>query len=68
MIWVLGVATVDGNMEGKELRFGIFNSSLFASITAREIKAPAAKKSRAVFFRQLEDFASCVNKQVNVFR
>ncbi len=29
----LGVALGDGNMEGKEVRFGIFNSSLFATIT-----------------------------------
>lgn len=29
----VGVAAVDGNMEGKELRFGIFNSALFATIT-----------------------------------
>ena len=29
----LGVAVVDGNMEGKEVRFGIFNSALFATIT-----------------------------------
>jgi K+-transporting ATPase ATPase A chain len=29
----LGVAIADGNMEGKELRFGIFNSALFATIT-----------------------------------
>jgi K+-transporting ATPase ATPase A chain len=29
----LGVAAADGNMEGKELRFGIFNSALFATIT-----------------------------------
>lgn len=29
----LGVATADGNLEGKEVRFGIFNSSLFATIT-----------------------------------
>ncbi len=29
----LGIAAVDGNMEGKEVRFGIFNSSLFATIT-----------------------------------
>ena len=29
----LGVAATDGNMEGKEVRFGIFNSSLFATIT-----------------------------------
>jgi K+-transporting ATPase ATPase A chain len=29
----LGVAVVDGNMEGKEVRFGIFNSALFAAIT-----------------------------------
>jgi K+-transporting ATPase ATPase A chain len=29
----LGVASVDGNMEGKEVRFGIFNSALFAAIT-----------------------------------
>ena len=29
----LGVATMDGNMEGKEVRFGIFNSALFATIT-----------------------------------
>jgi potassium-transporting ATPase potassium-binding subunit len=29
----LGVAATDGNMEGKEVRFGIFNSALFATIT-----------------------------------
>ncbi len=29
----LGIMTADGNMEGKEIRFGIFNSSLFATIT-----------------------------------
>jgi len=29
----LGIAAVDGNMEGKEVRFGIFNSALFATIT-----------------------------------
>jgi len=29
----LGVSVADGNMEGKETRFGIFNSSLFATLT-----------------------------------
>ncbi|HEX2854760.1 MAG TPA: potassium-transporting ATPase subunit KdpA [Opitutaceae bacterium] len=29
----LGVAAADGNMEGKETRFGVFNSALFATIT-----------------------------------
>jgi K+-transporting ATPase ATPase A chain len=29
----LGAAAADGNMEGKEVRFGIFNSALFATIT-----------------------------------
>jgi K+-transporting ATPase ATPase A chain len=29
----LGVAVADGNMEGKEVRFGIFNSALFTTIT-----------------------------------
>jgi K+-transporting ATPase ATPase A chain len=29
----LGVAAADGNMEGKETRFGIFNSALFATVT-----------------------------------
>ena len=29
----LGVAAADGNLEGKEVRFGIFNSALFATIT-----------------------------------
>jgi len=29
----LGVAATDGNMEGKEVRFGVFNSTLFATIT-----------------------------------
>jgi K+-transporting ATPase ATPase A chain len=29
----LGVDPTDGNMEGKEVRFGIFNSALFATIT-----------------------------------
>ncbi len=28
-----GVVQTDGNMEGKEMRFGIFNSALFATIT-----------------------------------
>jgi K+-transporting ATPase ATPase A chain len=29
----LGIAQTDGNMEGKEVRFGIMNSSLFATVT-----------------------------------
>jgi len=29
----LGLAVTDGNMEGKEVRFGIFNSALFATVT-----------------------------------
>jgi K+-transporting ATPase ATPase A chain len=29
----LGVDPADGNMEGKEVRFGLFNSALFATIT-----------------------------------
>src|SRR5439155_13240468 len=29
----LGVSAADGNMEGKEVRFGIFDSALFATIT-----------------------------------
>ena len=29
----LGAAMADGNLEGKEVRFGIFNSALFATIT-----------------------------------
>jgi potassium-transporting ATPase potassium-binding subunit len=29
----LGIASADGNMEGKEVRFGIFNSALFATVT-----------------------------------
>jgi potassium-transporting ATPase potassium-binding subunit len=29
----LGVASAGGNMEGKEVRFGIFNSALFATVT-----------------------------------
>ncbi|MFI5356103.1 MAG: potassium-transporting ATPase subunit KdpA [Opitutales bacterium] len=29
----LGVMAADGNLEGKEVRFGIFNSALFATIT-----------------------------------
>jgi len=29
----LGVAAADGNLEGKEVRFGVFNSALFATIT-----------------------------------
>jgi K+-transporting ATPase ATPase A chain len=29
----LGIAQADGNMEGKETRFGVFNSALFATIT-----------------------------------
>ena len=30
----LGMSAADGNMEGKEVRFGIFNSALFATITS----------------------------------
>jgi K+-transporting ATPase ATPase A chain len=29
----IGVDAADGNMEGKEVRFGVFNSALFATIT-----------------------------------
>ncbi len=29
----LGLAAADGNMEGKEVRFGVFNSALFATVT-----------------------------------
>ncbi len=29
----LGLAVADGNMEGKEVRFGAFNSALFATVT-----------------------------------
>ncbi len=29
----LGVAAAEGNLEGKEVRFGVFNSALFATIT-----------------------------------
>ncbi len=29
----LGIATGDGNMEGKEVRFGVFGSALFATVT-----------------------------------
>ncbi len=29
----MGVAAADGNMEGKEVRFGIFDSALFATVT-----------------------------------
>ena len=29
----LGIAAADGNMEGKEVRFGVFNSALFATVT-----------------------------------
>jgi K+-transporting ATPase ATPase A chain len=29
----LGIAATDGNMEGKEVRFGIFDSALFATVT-----------------------------------
>ena len=29
----IGVVVSDGNMEGKEVRFGVFNSALFATIT-----------------------------------
>lgn len=29
----LGVAAADGNLEGKEVRFGLFNSALFATVT-----------------------------------
>ena len=32
-VQALGVAAAGGNMEGKEVRFGIFNSALFAAVT-----------------------------------
>ena len=32
-LYALGVAPGGGNMEGKEVRFGIFNSALFATVT-----------------------------------
>jgi K+-transporting ATPase ATPase A chain len=32
-ITAMGVNAADGNMEGKEVRFGIFNSALFATVT-----------------------------------
>ena len=32
-LYALGVDPADGNMEGKEVRFGIFNSALFATVT-----------------------------------
>jgi K+-transporting ATPase ATPase A chain len=32
-LYALGVDRVSGNMEGKEVRFGIFNSALFATVT-----------------------------------
>ncbi len=32
-LYELGVDPADGNMEGKEVRFGIFGSSLFAAVT-----------------------------------
>jgi K+-transporting ATPase ATPase A chain len=33
ILTLLGVDPADGNMEGKEVRFGVFNSALFATIT-----------------------------------
>jgi potassium-transporting ATPase potassium-binding subunit len=33
MVHQLGVDSAGGNMEGKEVRFGIFNSALFATVT-----------------------------------
>jgi K+-transporting ATPase ATPase A chain len=32
-LYAIGVDPADGNMEGKEVRFGIFNSALFATVT-----------------------------------
>ena len=32
-LYALGVSSGGGNMEGKEVRFGIFNSALFATVT-----------------------------------
>jgi K+-transporting ATPase ATPase A chain len=32
-LYALGVDSLAGNMEGKEVRFGVFNSALFATIT-----------------------------------
>ena len=58
----LGVAAADGNMEGKEVRFGIFNSALFATITtaascgavnSMHDSFTAARRTRAAVQHQL---------------
>jgi potassium-transporting ATPase potassium-binding subunit len=58
----LGVAAADGNMEGKEVRFGIFNSALFATVTTDA--SCGAVNSMHDSFTPLGGFVSLFNIQL----
>jgi K+-transporting ATPase ATPase A chain len=58
----LGVAAADGNMEGKEVRFGVFNSALFATITTDA--SCGAVNSMHDSFTPLGGFAPLFNIQL----
>ncbi len=58
----LGIAMVGGNMEGKEVRFGIFNSALFATITTDA--SCGAVNSMHDSFTALGGFAPLFNIQL----
>ena len=58
----LGIAAADGNMEGKEVRFGVFNSALFATITTDA--SCGAVNSRHDSFTALGGFVPLFNIQL----
>lgn len=59
----LGVSATDGNMEGKEVRFGIFNSSLFAAITTDA--SEGAVNSMHDSFTPIGGLVTLVNMQLD---
>jgi K+-transporting ATPase ATPase A chain len=58
----LGVAAAGGNMEGKEVRFGIFNSALFATVTT--VASCGAVNSMHDSFTALGGFVPLFNMQL----
>src|SRR4029079_9419221 len=61
----LGIAAADGNMEGKEVRFGIFSSALFATITTDA--SCGAVNSMHDSFTALGGFVPLFNIQLGEF-
>ncbi|MBC7782595.1 MAG: potassium-transporting ATPase subunit A, partial [Burkholderiales bacterium] len=58
----LGVDPADGNMEGKEVRFGIFNSALFATVTTDA--SCGAVNSMHDSFTPMGGFVPLINMQL----